>query len=99
MAIITVNATALPATLDVSAGNTYKIANAANVAIDIFNNTSGEIKVNKTGIFAKTNGVGNYLEIPQRGSYNGFRPDTGIDTIIHIYCAASGKVSIIQKGW
>ena len=79
----------------VAAANIYKITYQVPTTIDICNNTNGPIYVNSVGAFSETGNVGNYLTVPEGGSYNGFRPAEGAS--IYINATAEGEICVIKK--
>lgn len=86
-------------TITASSGETYKISYESSTAVDIYNDTGNSIIVNSTGEFSTTGGVGNYLKIPDGGSYNGLRSVTAIGNVIYIKTAAAGDICIVEKRW
>lgn len=86
-------------TIDAAADEIYKVTFDTSTAVDIFNDTAGEVYVNSTGTFTKTGSVGNYLILPEGGSYNGFRPNVDSGTAIYIKANAAGSISVVRKGY
>lgn len=86
-------------TIEAAAGETYKISYESSVAVDIYNDTGDSIIVNSTGKFSAVDGIGNYLKIPDGGSYNGLRSVTAIGNVIYIKSAAAGDICIVEKRW
>lgn len=86
-------------TIDAAAGEIYKISFDTTTAVDIFNDTAGAVFVNSTGTFTKTGKVGNYLTVPEGGSYNGFRPNIDSGTTIYIQANEAGNICVVRKGY
>ena len=86
-------------TIDVTAGETYKINYESSTTVDVYNDTDGSITVNANGNFDKTSGVGTYLTIPPGGAYNGFRSVTAVGNTVYIKPSTAGVVCVVEKGW
>ena len=86
-------------TITATAGETYKISYESSTAVDIYNDTQGSILVNETGEFTASSGVGEYLKIPDGGSYNGYRSVTAIGCIVYIKAEAAGDICVVEKEW
>lgn len=85
--------------IEATEGEIYKVSYETSTAVDICNDAEGSIFVNSSGTFEKTGSVGNYLVVPEGGSYNGFRPDIQSGTAIYIKANAEGIISIVRKGY
>lgn len=86
-------------TITATAGETYKVNYESSTAVDIYNDTQGCILVNETGSFTPSSGVGEYLKIPDGGSYNGYRSVTAIGCVVYIKAAAAGDICVVEKRW
>ena len=86
-------------TIEATEGEIYKITYETSTAVDIFNDTDAPVYVNSSGTFEKSGNVGNYLTVPEGGSYNGFRPDIKSGTIIYVKANAAGNISVVRKGY
>ena len=86
-------------TVSAEAGNVYCIVYETSTAVDICNNTEGNIFVNSTGEFTQSENVGNYLTIPDGGAYNGYRSAYSISSKVYIKAEAAGNICITVKGW
>lgn len=86
-------------TIKATAGEIYKITYDTSTAVDIFNFTAAEIFVNSSGTFETNGNVGNYLAIPDVGSYNGYRPSIQNNMTIYIKANAAGNISVVRKGY
>lgn len=86
-------------TIHAEAEEIYKVSYETNTAVDFYNDTDGELRINASGEFSDTSNVGNYFKLPSGASYNGFRPYVGSETVFYIQTTAAGDISITQKGW
>lgn len=86
-------------TIAATAGETYKIEYETATAVDIFNDTAGDVYVNSTGTFETNNGVSNYLLLSEGVSYNGYRPPISLGTSVFIKTAAAGNICVTVKGY
>ncbi len=86
-------------TIHAAADENYKVTYETNTAVDFYNDTGGDIRINTTGEFIDVSGVGNYFKLSSGASYNGFRPYVAGTTVFYIQAEAEGDISITQKGW
>ena len=82
-------------TIAASANEVYKVTlSTGNGAVDMINNTGGDIFVSETNDFTESASGSAYLIIPSGGCYNGLRPYS--DTL-YIRAAFSGTISVALK--
>lgn len=86
-------------TITAAANEVYKISYETSVAVDIINDTGGDVYVNSTGTFTAADGVSDYLLLAEGASYNGYRPQIAAGTDIYIKANAAGKIGVVVKGY
>ena len=86
-------------TIEAAAGETYCITYETNCAVDISNQTDGQIYISDNNDFTVENGIGKFIKLAGGTNYNGYRPYIGDPFNVYIYTEKAGNVSVIVKGW
>lgn len=82
-------------TINASADEVYTVTlSAAGKAVDVVNNTAGDILISETNDFTQSVSGASYLTIPGGNSYNGLRTYT--DTL-YIKSTGSGTISMVLR--
>ena len=86
-------------TIAAAANAEYEIEFETATAVDIFNDTAGDLHINSSGTFATTDGVSNYLLLAAGTGYNGYRPPITLSTSVFIKATAAGNICVTVKGY
>lgn len=86
-------------TIAATANAVYEIEFETATAVDIFNDTAGDLYINSSGTFTTTDGVSNYLLLAEGTSYNGYRPPITLSTSVFIKTTAAGNICVTVKGY
>ena len=82
-------------TIKVEANEVYTVTlSAGNRAVDIVNNTGGNILISETNNFTESASGSPYLTIPFGCGYNGLRPN---GDIIYVKPEDSGTISLVVR--